>query len=300
MIQLIYRIIYNKNINFVLRNINKLFYFILPNKIKLPPSGSLKIESSNGNTFKILTNQTSYLTQLIFWNGGYQAFEYTSIFIKLVKKVDSFYDIGANIGFYSLIAASEHKNISVVGFEPALGPLFYFRKNVAINNFNNIKIEPIALSHTNGEIDFYEVRNKKYKYLENNLAGESNTGSKTKGRNYVLNKVKTTTLDDYVNANDVTTIDLIKMDTEGTENLILENSNFVLSEMKPIIICETLFNTIEKELEKILKSHGYNFYNHTKSGLQKVSSITRLKDNGIRNCFFVHPTKLHLIEEFLN
>ena len=62
----------------------------------------------------------------------------------------------------------------------------------------NIKAEPIALSHKEGEIEFYEIRNKKYRYLEHNLGGEGNTGSKTTGRNFVLNKVKTSTLDNYV------------------------------------------------------------------------------------------------------
>ena len=69
--------------------------------------------------------------------------------------------------------------------------------------------------------------------------------------------------------------------------------------MKPIIICETLFNTIEPELESIFKLYGYDFYNHTESGLEKVTSIIREKDNGVRNCFFVHPSKYHLIEEFI-
>jgi hypothetical protein len=89
------------------------------------------------------------------------------------------------------------------------------------------------------------------------------------------------------------------MDTEGTENLILESSDFILTEMKPIIICETLFNTIEPELEKIMSSYGYEFYNHMPSGLQKADTIIRKENNGISNCFFVHPDKYHLIEEFV-
>ena len=193
----------------------------------------------------------------------------------------------------------ENKELKVVGFEPATGPLFYFRENIRINAFDNITAEPIALSHKEGEIEFYEIRNKKYRYLEHNLGGESNTGSKTTGRNFVLNKVKTSTLDNYVKANNEEYIDLIKMDTEGTENLILENSGYILSEMKPIIICETLFNTIEPELERIMSSYGYEFYNHTPKGLQKVNTIIRKEDDGISNCFFVHPDKYPLIEEFV-
>jgi FkbM family methyltransferase len=299
MIQLFYKIIYSSRINFILRNINKLLLPVLPWKIKLPPSGVLKIRNSQGQSINISTNQTNYLTHLIFWEGGYQSFEYTAIFISLIRKVRTFYDIGANIGYYSLIGAMENKELKVVGFEPAAGPLYYFRENIRINSFDNITAEAIALSHKEGEIEFYEIRNKKYRYLEHNLGGESNTGSKTTGRNFVLNKVKTSTLDNYVKTRNEEHIDLIKMDTEGTENLILEKSDYVLREMKPVIICETLFNTIESELESIMSSYGYEFYNHTHEGLKKVSTIMRKEDNGVSNCFFVHPSKFYLIEEFV-
>jgi len=297
--QLIYRIIYNGHINLVLRNINKWISPVLPKTIKIPPSGTLRIKNDEGNVLKIRTNQTNYLTYLIFWENGYQQFEYTNIFLKLIKRVDTFYDIGANIGFYSLLAAMENKTIKVVGFEPAKGPLFYFKENVKINHFNNIKVESIALSHKNDTIEFYEIENRKYKYLEHNLAGESNAGSLTEGRNFVRNTVKTSTLDNYVNVNQKINIDLIKMDTEGTEDLILGKSAFVLTTMKPIVICETLFNQIEPELDKIMRSYGYEFYNHTKEGLVKQKTIVRKQDNGVRNCFFVHPDKVHLIQEFV-
>ena len=74
---------------------------------------------------------------------------------------------------------------------------------------------------------------------------------------------------------------------------------FSLRNMKPIIICETLFNSIEPKLDAIMRSYGYNFYNHTESGLKKVDTIIREADNGVRNCFFVHPEKEHLVLEFI-
>ena len=296
--QLIYKVIYNKHVNKILRNLNRILKPILPEKIKLPPSGIIRFKNNLGQVLNIKTNQTSYLTQLLYWEG-YQNFEYTDIFIKLIKKINVFYDIGANIGYYSLLAEIENKNIKVIGFEPANGPLFYFRENIKINKFKNIRVESLALSDKEGEITFYEIRNKKYTYLEHNLAGEGNSGSKTSGRNFVPISVKTTTLDKYVENAKEANIDLIKMDTEGTEHFILENSDNVLKLMKPIIICETLFNTIELELEKLMISYGYEFYNHTEMGLKKVNTIVREEDNGVSNCFFVHPTKFDLIKEFV-
>ncbi len=296
--QIIYRVIYHPTINLIIRKINKFILPFIPYKIKIPPSGLIKINCDEGKILKIKTNQTSYLTQLIFWEG-YQNFEYTDIFKKLIKKIDVFYDIGSNIGYYSLLASVENPKIEVVAFEPASGPLYYLKENVSINNFKNIKIENIALSQKNGSIDFFEVRNKKYSYLKYNLAGEGNAGSKTVGRNFSIINVQTSTFNNYVLDNKIKKIDLVKMDTEGTENLILMHANLILKNMKPIFICETLYNTIESELESIFIKYGYDFYNHTEKGLVKVTSIIRKNDDGVRNCFFVHPSKYEMIERFV-
>ncbi len=298
MLQCFYKFIYNGTINYWLRNLNKFLYPVLPMKIQIPPSGVLSIGNKEGN-LKIACNQTSYVTHLLFWNG-YMNYEYTPIFLSLAKKIGSFYDVGANLGYYSLLAKMVNPEIRVVCFEPASGPLFYLRENIRLNNFTNMSAEPVALSHLNGEIEFHEVRNKKYTYLEHNLAGESNAGSKTTGLNFVVTKVPAQTLDDYVKSHQVSRIDLMKLDTEGTEHLILQHADYVLSTLKPVVICETLFNRIEEDLESIFHRYGYEFYNETGKGLVKVNSIIRKTDDGVRNCFFVHPDKTDLIREFVN
>ncbi len=296
--KIVYKIIYNPKINWVLRSLNKLLSFILPKKIKLPPSGIFHLKTDSGK-IKISTNQTSYVSQLLFWNG-YKKFEYSEIFEKLIKNTNYFFDIGSNIGYYSLIAAKSNPNIKAYAFEPALGPKFYLIENISINKFqNNIKAIDLALSNRTGNIDFYEVENVKYKYLKYNLAGEGNAGTKTTSRNFVKNTVKTTTLDNYVKSNDIDNIDLIKIDTEGTEIDILKSGKESIEKHQPIIICETLFNTIEDELDVFFNELDYEFYNHTAKGLEKVSTIKRDKDNGVRNCFFVPNSKFNLISEFV-
>lgn len=297
--QLFYRIIYQSQINFILRNLNKYIKPLLPDKTKLPPSGTINLRNSDGSKLKMRTNQTSYLTQLIFWGTKKYSFEYVEIFRDLIKNIGVFYDVGANIGYYSLIAAAENKDIQVIAFEPASGPLFYLRENVRINKFKNITIEPLALAEADGETKFFEVTNKKYRYLKHNLSGESNAGSKISGRNYKTCSVKIKKLDGYFKESPFGQIDLMKLDTEGTEHLILEHAQEVISSMKPIIICETLFSTIEHELENIMKSHNYLFFNHTERGLVEVSSIIRKEDDGVRNCFFVHPSKYEMIKNYV-
>jgi FkbM family methyltransferase len=297
MSQLLYKIIYQPHLNILFRNFNKLLYPLLPNKVRLPPSGIITIKNQAGKKLKIQTNQTNYLTQLIYWEG-YENFEYTKFFLELIKRVKGFYDVGANIGYYSLLAALENPQVKITAFEPAKGPLHYLKANVNLNNFNQIKVESLALSQNEGDITFHEVKSKKYPYLEYNLAGTGSEEELNKGEAFEVNVVKATTLDSYFK-NNPGPLDLIKIDTEGTEHLILESAETVLSEVKPIIICETLFLSNEEQLESIFKKHGYDFYNHYPDGLRKTDTIIRTQDNGVRNCFFVHPSKIAWIKDFV-
>jgi len=296
-LQPFYKLIYQKHINYILRHINLGLSPILKN-IKIPPSGTINLKTDSG-TIKIATNQTSYLTQLLFWHG-YKSFEYSAIFEKLSKKTTVFLDIGSNIGYYSLIAAKSNPNIKAYAFEPAIGPKHYLHKNIELNRFKNcIKPINLALSNKTGIIDFYEVESLKYKNLKYNLSGEGNAGTKTTSRNFIKNTVKAITLEQFISTEQIKQIDLIKIDTEGTEIDILQSGAHIIKQFQPIIICETLFNTIETDLDRFFKALDYEFYNHTPKGLQKVSTIVRDSDNGVRNCFFVPKSKLHLISEFI-
>ena len=296
--ELFYKIIYNGYINSVLLRMNKLVNTIFPGSIKLSPSGMISMPTE-GARIIFYTNQTSYITQFIYWNG-YKKFEYSIIFLDLIKKVESFYDIGANIGYFSFLAVSANKNIKVTCFEPSNGAWHYLKKNIEANNFiGNITAEKIALLDTEGEVDFYEVQNRKYKYLQYNLSGEASTAGTGHHPNFNKYSVTSTTLDKYVERNKVNKIDLIKIDTEGCEHLILKAAAYTIEKFQPIIICETLFEVIEDKLESIMKTHNYRFFNHDGDRLVEVYSISRTQDNGVRNCFFVPTSKIHLIEKYL-
>lgn len=242
------------------------------------------------------TNQTSYVTKLLFWNGA-DSFEYTPIFQDLITTCNVFIDVGANTGYYSLLAATQHPRIHVHAFEPAQGPLHYLRKNIDLNQFSNqISIHSIALSNSAGAVNFYEVKNKKYAYLPHNLGG---VGSLTEDLSKTAYMVKTETIDRFAAQHSITSIDLMKIDTEGTEHFILEGAQHSIQRDYPIIICETLFNRIEDKLESIMKRHNYLFFNHDHGKLHRVDTLMRSHDNGVRDCFFVHPSKVQQIEKFI-
>ncbi len=294
----LYKIIYHPAINKTVRNICFLFKNLLPSKFKISPSGKLKIVIDKYHGFFFLkTNQTSYISRQLFWEGSLN-FEYTPIFIGLSKKVTVFFDIGANIGYYSILGSKVNSELITHAFEPALGARFYLSENVNINDLSHqISVVPFALMDSPGEIDFYEIRNKKYPSIYN-LSGEHNIGTKT----YKLSdkiRVQSTTLDNYFVTQHLNALDLIKLDTEGAECFILKGASTVIEQHQPIIICELLFNKIEKELEQIMRKHKYTFYAHTNNGLQLVNTLVRDVDDGVRNVFFVPKSKKSLLEEWI-
>ncbi len=296
--KILYRIIYEAKVNYILRNLNKGISGLFGISFKLAPSGTVRIEI-NGQPLLFETNQTSYITQYIFWNG-YKNFEYTPIFEELIKNIDSFFDIGANIGYYSLVAAKINPSIRIVAFEPSNGAFHYLQRNIEINKLSHlIRPEKIALFDKSGSSEFYEVKNMKYDYIKFNLSGEANlagTGTRSEFNKYV---VECKTLDEYFSEKKVETIDLIKIDTEGCEDLILRAGESTIRKFQPIIICETLYHVIEEKLEQIMRANNYRFFNHVGNNLVEVKTIVREKDDGVRNCFFVPPSKINLIEKFL-
>ncbi|PIZ06932.1 MAG: hypothetical protein CO068_13565 [Flavobacteriaceae bacterium CG_4_9_14_0_8_um_filter_34_30] len=292
-----YNIIYSSKINWVLRNLNFFLAKILLVNFKIHPSGILKVSINKKQNIYLKTNQTSYVSRELFWKKS-KNYEYSCIFMKLIKKMSCFFDVGASIGYYSILGAKINPDLKVYSFEPSIGPMIYLSENIKINNFEDrINVNVVALSDKIGKIDFYEVFNNKYSSVYN-LSGEHNLGTKS---NLKVNKtlVESNTLDNFIKQNNIGKIDLIKLDTEGCEDLILKASTETIKRDHPIIICEVLFNKIEDSLELIMNNLGYEFYNHVENYLEKVDSIKRSEDNGVRNCFFVPPNKRYLISDFL-
>jgi FkbM family methyltransferase len=295
---LIYRIIYNRYINFILRWINKLAAPVLPSGIKIPPSGVIRLNSGNKN-IKLATNQTSYLTQRVFWYGP-SSFEYTSVFQKLIKKADCFFDIGSNIGYYTLLACAENSDIFVYSFEPAHGAYVYLKRNISLNNLDSqVKIEKIALTDVSTTLTFHEVKNDKYRFTRHVLSGESNASTKPLDREFETYQVKGITLDEYCHKNDISSVDIMKIDTEGSEFDILNGGKKFISSKKPIIICEILFDFKEDKIESIMSDFGYEFYLFKGNKLVKTDTLLRAEDDGVRDCFFVPPEKKSWIDEFI-
>jgi len=295
---LFYKIIYASNVNFILRNILKIFNYTFGFKFILHPSGIVKTTLQDNKVVYFKTNQTAYVTVRIFWYG-YKSFEYSLIFIDLIKNIKTFFDVGANIGYYTILGGSINKNIKIISFEPSEGACQYIKNNIILNNLSkNVILEKSALSDNNGYTEFHEVYNPKYPSTPN-LSGEHNIGTKML-KSMKMSNVKTITLDNYISKEKINSLDLIKLDTEGSEHLIIKKGINTIKKFKPIIICEILRKSKNKVfINDFLDKLNYNFYYHNNNKLIKIKSLKETIIHNPKDYFFVHPCKEILIKKYL-
>src|SRR5690349_805303 len=148
----------NAFLNKILRNLNKQFSTFT--SFRLRPFGIMTVRLKSGVSFKMATNETSSVTKLLFWNGADQ-YEYTAVFENLIKRCRVFIDVGANTGYYSLLASTTNTKIQTFSLEPASAPLHYLQENITINHLESrIKSFELALSDKQGHVEFYEVEDQ--------------------------------------------------------------------------------------------------------------------------------------------
>lgn len=297
---LIYKAIYQPGINQLIRPLSLLSSRILGKRL-ISVSGKITVRVS-GIRFDLFTNQTSSVTQELYYHGA-EKYEFTPLFLHLIKVQSVFIDVGANIGYFSILTSKVNPTCKVFAVEPSVGSLHYLKKNVAKNHSGNVKIIDKAISNINGQLEFYEVTNKKYPWIKYNLNGSNSLAKDSVVKSNQHYKVDVITLDALIKKHSLQTIDLIKLDTECTEHLILSDSIDVLKKYEPIIICE-VYPIIEVEVEKILKTSlpAYSIYQYREQSNDLIP-ITSFKDisaeDSNRNFVFCPDKKRSRIEGFL-
>jgi len=151
----------------------------------------------------------------------------TEVFRAVIQPGDTFVDGGANMGFYSLLAAKALKGSGrVVSFEPDPRNLPILHSNVMMNCLDGlIRIEPKALSDRECESDFWSAP-------QNAWGGSLVKRPGAESKRY---RVSATTLDQYVVSTSLKPIDIIKLDIEGAEPQALRGMRGALRTARMVV-----------------------------------------------------------------
>lgn len=183
------------------------------------------------NNIKIKLNPEDWIQQQILFLGLYdsEALE-TEFWKNILIPGQTVIDIGANIGYYSLITGNILKNNGMIySFEPSLKNYTRLLENIALNNFSNII--PINKALSNEEIK----RNLYISDSKNWGMTRFSTHESFKGEMELVDCIK---FDNFAKENAIKTVDLIKIDVEGAELLVLKGMEETLKNTSPMVLIE--------------------------------------------------------------
>jgi FkbM family methyltransferase len=165
----------------------------------------------------------------------------TSLFSRSVHAGDVVIDIGANAGYYTLLAArSVGLRGRVIACEPDPKIASFLRRHVAINKLTNVVVEEAAADDRNGVARFRRGRGTG--------TGRVDTGGEL--------EVQARTLDDIVREHHVVPTH-IKIDVEGAELNVLRGGQSTLAHARPTIFLSTHGQQVHEACCLFLKEYGY-------------------------------------------
>jgi FkbM family methyltransferase len=163
-----------------------------------------------------------------------------------IEDGDTVVDIGANIGIFSIYASSKVSRGKVFSFEPFEENYKILCKQIQSNNLINVFPYNLGVSSITGEQTLY--------------LSPTNTGGHSikfdQGASSVL--IKTITLSEFCKSNNIPRIDFLKIDCEGSEFEILEESPHILDRVKKLVMeCHPYKNKSVEDMIELLEKHHF-------------------------------------------
>lgn len=186
--------------------------------------------------------------------GGINELPVQEALAALLRPGFTCYDIGANVGFFSLIAARMVGTTGhVVAFEPVPGIAERARHNVRLNRLANVTVLPYAIGERSGTSTLTLTRHP---------GGATLVRPTSDGVDRAIS-VGVVSVDEVVDGRLAPPPDLVKIDVEGAEFGVLAGMRQTMASRHPAILCEldsqdepTLLAKVD-QIESILTAAGY-------------------------------------------
>ena len=203
-----------------------------------------------------------------YWLGTYEP-DLQIAAEKLIMPGDHIYDVGANIGYISLIAARlTGESGRVYSFEALPDNITRLKKNIAMNDlFERVHINHCAITDRDEPIIFYT-----------HASGAMGKAAGSAGRDEDYGEsitVKGLTLDHFTQTENLPLPDLIKMDIEGGEGNALLGTRKMLAEKHPVFLIELHGEKAARQVWDIMSDNQYLIYTLEK-GFPSVSRVDDL------------------------
>ncbi|MEI7810823.1 MAG: FkbM family methyltransferase [Ignavibacteria bacterium] len=270
-----FKLLVRKFLYIILRN--RLFYFIEKREMNI---------TENIGKLSITYSPWTDIGLSLYLKNKFEQDE-MSMMESLLKDGSVVLDVGANIGYLSLLFSQNNKVKTVLSIEPSPQTFRTLLKN--IHGHNNILALNVGFSETNGLVDFFIAVDNAY------------SGLKDTKRKEIIDIVKVPVFkgDDYLKLLNIEKIDFIKMDVEGFEHSALKGLEETIIRNKPAMHIEIYSgknsNLNPEETIKYVVQLGYDAYILKDGKLQPYSC----HDDKYYSYFFTPKAILFICSIFL-
>jgi FkbM family methyltransferase len=210
------------------------------------------------------------VTQTILINGVWEAQE-SAFLDNNLKSGDVFVDVGAHVGYYSLLAAKlVGESGKVVAVEPNPPTIVRLEKDIALNPFKNILVQKVACTDKETTLKFYQAS------LENSGNSSMSQGNAKDGKEITVRGVP---LDKIVEDLGIKRVDMVKIDVEGGEMSVLGGMTNIIATYHPKFAIDLK--------DDLLKNMGSSLA--AAKALFIKNGYTLQAFDGIDNYYWVHP-----------
>ena len=245
------------------------------------------IDNANNNIMLCCDERDAHALPMSFLNLSSVEADESRMILRLIKPGDVVFDVGANIGWYTLNILLKHKGTFVYSFEPIKSSYHYMVKNLALNNQDTDKAYNFGLSDENKMVKFY---------FDIKCTTASSMANLREDNDTVMEKCEVKKLDDFVSSiPSLEKVDLIKCDVEGAELPVFKGAMETIKKYKPIVFSEILrkwskkFGYHPNDIINLFRSIDYECYVINNDKIEKFGYVD---DETIQtNYLFFHKEK---------
>lgn len=263
----------------------------LPQRVlgRLPIVGVVTVRLPGTSArIRLDSDGTDPISNLVFWNGveGWEP-ETVKILAVVAPQCSTFLDIGAHVGYHSLLVAAVSPSTSVHAFEPVSSIFHRLSSNVQLNGLRNVVVHERGLSNAPGRVKMHIPTQQGVLPLQASLLPYPGYDGIDE------QDVEVTTVDSVVEQHRIPRVDLMKIDVEGAEYLVIAGAESTLRRDRPLVVCEVLPDQAGVvQVEETLQRHGYEFFSLNGPGLERSPRLAPHPEGKVLNYLCAHPDRL--------
>ncbi len=266
---------------FPLRDGKAFFYRLLHEK--LTPAVRFQVERLSPGFVMNLDLKDPEQRKLYFYGHYHERYE-----ARLIERVltagEVFWDVGANIGYFSLIAAQKLGNTGqVAAFEPGSEAFARLVENLALNSFTSVHPFQVAVADQEGEAVLH---------LSKEVSDSGASLYRPRGEASRQEVCRVVSLDAFSRDQLWARPTLVKIDVEGAELAVLQGARQVLEHCRPLLLVELeaavliAVGRTKTEVQEFLRPFGYQAAFLHKGRWQCIAEVERARG---RNIFWYNP-----------